>query len=358
MNSIVGLIAPWLIAGGVLLLHLVLPARRIEGYVMGEDGRPLVYRINGLFVFIVTLASWGVACFLGWLPFDWLYTHRWEGLAGAVVMGFVYTFYIVLPAPKVRSSLLKDLFFGRVENPRALSGRVDVKMFLYLFGATLLALNILSFAAHHWLLYRGDSSLGVLLYVVLFGWFLCDYLIFERVHLYTYDIFAERVGFKLGWGCLAFYPYFYCVGLWSTAELPSPGRSHVFLALSAVVFFIGWGLARGANMQKYFFKRDPEHIFLGIFRPEAISDGQRRLLCSGFWGISRHVNYLGEILMATGLAMSLGWPKLGPWLYPLYYVLLLVPRERDDERRCAAKYGALWTAYCQRVRRRIVPWLY
>ena len=77
------------------------------------------------------------------------------------------------------------------------------------------------------------------------------------------------------------------------------------------------------------------------------------------WGVSRHVNYLGEILMATGLALALGWPlALGPWLYPLYYVTLLVPRERDDDRRCAARYGPLWERYREKVPWRIVPRIY
>ena len=68
---------------------------------------------------------------------------------------------------------------------------------------------------------------------------------------------------------------------------------------------------------------------------------------------------LGEVLMASGLALSLGWPlALGPWLYPLYYVVLLVARERDDDRRCAEKYGPLWAHYRQRVPWRIVPRIY
>ncbi len=89
-------------------------------------------------------------------------------------------------------------------------------------GAVMLSLNILSFFAHHLLLFGSSPSAGVELYCFLFMWFIVDYLIFERVHLYTYDIFAERMGFKLGWGCLAFYPYFYAIGLWATAELPDP----------------------------------------------------------------------------------------------------------------------------------------
>ena len=63
--------------------------------------------------------------------------------------------------------------------------------------------------------------------------------------------------------------------------------------------------------------------------------------------------------MACGLALSLGWPlMLGPWLSPLYYVALLVARERDDDRRCAKKYGPLWEQYRRHVRWRIVPGIY
>jgi len=97
-----------------------------------------------------------------------------------------------------------------------------------------------------------------------------------------------------------------------------------------------------------------------VLAPRAIGgDGGRRLLCSGFWRVSRHVNYLGEIAMASGLALSFGVPAaIGPWLYPAFYVALLVPRQIADDKRCAAKYGALWTEYCRAVRYRIVPWVY
>ena len=116
--------------------------------------------------------------------------------------------------------------------------------------------------------------------------------------------------------------------------------------------------ALGGGQDGVLFKLDPTYRFLGI-APRVVSDGQRTLLCSGFWGVSRHVNYLGELLMASGLALALAWQgSWAPWLYPLYYVALLLPRERDDHRRCAAKYGALWDRYCARVRWRIVPGIY
>ena len=360
LTPLLGFLTPWFVSAVVLGLSVVLPARRVVGYVRDErTGQLLRYRLNGPLVFVVTIGLWLLAGYSGLMPWDWLWAHRWSGAAGALALGIVASAVVVLTAPGRGGSVLKEFYLGRRLNPRMFGGRVDAKMFLYVFGATYLELNLLSFAVHHYSTFPGDPSPAVLLYVALFTWFICDYLVFEPVHLYTYDLFAERVGFKLVWGCLFFYPYFYGVGLWAAADLPNPHAPIWLLVLSALVFFAGWSLARGANMQKFHFKLDPERTFLGLFRPEVISDGERRLLCSGFWGVSRHVNYLGEILMATGLALSLGYPTLlASWLYPLYYVLLLVPRERDDDRLCAAKYGALWDEYRRRVPWRIVPRVY
>ena len=72
-----------------------------------------------------------------------------------------------------------------------------------------------------------------------------------------------------------------------------------------------------------------------------------------------HINYLGEVLMAVGLTLALGYPWLIlPWLYPLYYIIFLVTRERDDDKRCAGKYGALWDEYQKVVPWRIIPRVY
>jgi hypothetical protein len=360
MPDVAGFFAPFVIYAALLALHLLLPARVVDGYVRDpETGDPLRYRLNGLAVLFVAVFAWILVGWLGWLPFDWLYHHRWAGLAGACTIGLLFTAWIVLPAPSTGKSLAADLFLGRLENPQFLAGRVDAKMFLYLVGAVMLELNALSFAAHHLMRFPDAPSPGVFVHLALLTWFVCDYLVFERVHLYTYDLFAERVGFKLGWGCLTFYPYFYAIGLWALVDQGDPGLRPALTILAALVFFAGWSLARGANMQKFVFKRDPNRVFLGLFAPKVVSDGERALLCSGFWGVSRHVNYLGEILMATGLALALGdWSCPWPWLYPLYYVALLVPRERDDDRRCAAKYGELWDRYRAEVRYRIIPGVY
>ncbi len=360
MDFIAGFFAPWIIYALILIVHVALPARRVVGYVRDvQTDEPLTYRLNGPLVLLIMIALWALAGRAGLFPWDWLYLHRWAGLAGSCALGLAFSFVMVLSARGNGRPFPAELYLGRTENRQFLNSRVDAKMFLYLVGATMLALNILSFLAHHIITFGSHLSPGTVVYTCLFFWFVVDYLVFERVHLYTYDIFAERVGFKLVWGCFTFYPYFYLVGLWATTDLPDPHTASWLLVIYSVVFFAGWTLSRGANMQKFFFKTHPERALLGIIKPRSLRDGEHALLCSGFWAVSRHVNYLGEILMAAGLTLVLGWPGLWVvWLYPVYYLVLLIPRERADERRCAAKYGALWAEYVRRVPRRIVPGLY
>ena len=359
MDKAAGFLAPIIIYAIIFILNTVLPGRWVTGYATKPNStEKLRYRLNGIIVLFVVVAAWSLLCKFGLLQWDWLYNYRWYGLAGAITFGLIFSAILVIPNAPVKNSIFADFYLGRLENPQLWQGRIDAKMWLYLVGAIMLELNALSFTAHHYLLYGQEASKGIYLATGLLTFFLIDYLTFEEVHLYTYDLFAERVGFKLGWGCIAFYPYFYSIPLWSTVSLPVTQIADWQLPVYALVFFSGWGLSRGANLQKYFFKKDPQKSFLGI-KPETLTDGKKILLVNGFWGLSRHINYLGEILMATGIVLCVGHPTLiWPWLYPLYYIVLLFPRQIDDDKRCSEKYGPLWQQYLKRVPYRIIPYVY
>lgn len=359
MEKITGFFTPLLVYLLIFILNAVMPGRWVSGYVTGKNtGEKLRYRLNGLRVLFTVLLLWAFLCFTGLMPWDWFYEYRWYGLLGAIIFGLIFSFSIVLPCSPVRKSFLADFFLGRSENPQLWGGRIDAKMWLYLAGAVMLELNILSFAAHHAILYGEKASQGIYLATFLLTFFVWEYLAFEEVHLYTYDFVAERVGFKLGWGCIAFYPFFYAVPLWSTVDLPVSQTSNYMLVIYGLMFFISWSFSRGANLQKYHFRKDPKHAFLGIV-PQYISDGNNTLLVNGYWGMSRHINYLGETGMAIAIVLCTGHPSLlWPWLYPLYYVILFLTRQADDDRRCALKYGALWNEYRKKVPYKIIPYIY
>lgn len=142
------------------------------------------------------------------------------------------------------------------------------------------------------------------------------------------------------------------------------------------LYLVGWCITRGANMQKYYYRTQPEEEYFLVVVPQVSVPGTR-ILCSGWWGVARHFNYFGEILQAIAVALpgslmclySSQQQQLGssenscvcwtyallPWLYPLYYVALFVPRQLDDDEVCKQKYGEAWDRYVEKVPYRIVP---
>jgi delta14-sterol reductase len=83
-----------------------------------------------------------------------------------------------------------------------------------------------------------------------------------------------------------------------------------------------------------------------------------RLLISGWWGIGRHLNYTGEIGVYLALTLTTGFHTFIPYLLPLWMLVLLAHRAYRDDRRCRAKYGAAWHAYCAHTHFRMFPFVY
>jgi protein-S-isoprenylcysteine O-methyltransferase Ste14 len=329
----------------ITFLHLIIPANFVRGYV--QDGPP-IYRLNGLRVFfIVSLLFIG---YVQLIDIQFLINLRLKHAICACVLGFLFTFILVLPCKPNSSSFLLDLYLGRLKNPQWFGNRVDGKILLYLIGGIGVELNLI-------LLYfeyakENRSMTNITTYVILFSFFLTEYFYHEHVHLYTFDFIIEYVGFKLVWGCLVFYPFFYPIAIWCNIKPIS--LSFIRQILSISIFFLGWILSRGANNQKYLFRTQPKAKFLGYFQPISVNG---RLLCSGWWSLSRHINYLGDILMSIGLSLAING-GIYSWLYPIYYIGLFIARERTDFERCEKKYGRDWDEYCRRVPNRIIPYLY
>jgi delta14-sterol reductase len=168
-----------------------------------------------------------------------------------------------------------------------------------------------------------------------------------------------------------FYPFFYGIGVIPLASLlPAQDISVQSATCIVVLFFSGWILTRGANLQKFMFRISGNNARFLCIRQETIVN--TRILVSGFWGLSRHINYLGEIVQAIGLslpallAVSLpesllsmqGLTYVYPILYPLFYIGLFIPRQADDDQLCLRKYGESWKEYQRRVPYRIVPYVW
>ena len=82
----------------------------------------------------------------------------------------------------------------------------------------------------------------------------------------------------------------------------------------------------------------------------------KKLLVSNLWGIMRHPNYTGDILIHIALALPGILTKQMIAASPaLLTILMLVHRAWRDHDRCRRRYGAAWQRYCSRVPSVLIP---
>jgi len=363
-EAIAGFFTPLVIFAVFFLAQLILPGKRVPGYVINpQTGEPRNYRLNGLLVFAVALVVWAFE--LTGMPREWFYRSSIYAVVGGTVFTTIFAIIAVFSQPqgRVKNPLLA-LWDGRAQEISFFNERFDIKMYFYVVGGTMLALNALSGAAYNYEIFGENYNPGVFLYAAFYTYYILDYFIFERVQLYTYDLIHEGIGFKMFWGGLVIYGWLFILPLWGMAAYPSPGFSsgwtYFWLIGTTALFLFGWGISRGANMQKYTFKRWPDHKFLGIIEPEYIQAGDRKILCSGFWGAARHFNYLGEGFLGLSIALAFGYfTNPWAWTYFVFVVTFFTFRQRFDDAYCAEKYGAeKWAEYQARVKYRILPGVY
>ena len=363
-EAIAGFFTPLAVFAAFLLAQVILPARRVPGYVIDEKtGEPRSYRLNGLLVYVIALLVWWFE--LTEMPRDWFFRSTIYAVAGGTLFTVVFAAIAVFGRPREASkNPIAEFWTGRAREISLFRNRFDIKMYFYVVGGSMLALNALSGAAYHHDRFGDAANPGIYLYAGFFTFYVLDYFIFERVQLYTYDLIHERLGFMLFWGGLIVYGWLFILPLWGMAAHPDPGFStawtYVWLIGTAALFLLGWSISRGANLQKYTFKRWPDRKFLGLIEPKYIEVGERKILYSGLWGVARHFNYMGEGFLSLSIALVFGhFANPWAWTYFVFIVTLFTFRQRDDDRHCAEKYGAeKWAEYKAKVKYRIFPGVY
>jgi delta14-sterol reductase len=342
------------------LLAVALPGRVVQGVPL-EDGRTLPYKMNGLAALIVTLVVAAGLVLGDVLPATFFYDHI-ESLvstANLVVLLLCFVMYAVgrkqaTPKEKLLNPL-EGYFVGATLNPR--TGSLDWKFFGESRpGMILWVLIDLSFAAAQYKLH-GSVSNAMLLVCLFQLLYVTDYFVLEDAILTTWDIRHEPFGFMLCWGSLVWVPFTFSL---QALYLVQHGHDLPWLAVLFIFLLnmAGYAIFRGANLQKHRFRATPERPIWGK-RPEFIQTSRgTKLLVSGFWGVARHSNYLGDLMMGLAWCLTTGFSRVLPYFYIIYFVILLVHRERRDHDHCARKYGTDWEKYTAKVRWRILPFVY
>jgi len=401
-----------------LVLHRVLPGEEVNGVELSSGGK-LKYKFNTWTSTMTTLAICVAGTALQGADFPvwtYMYDNYLQILTANILIAYALATFVYVRSFSVKpgnaenrelaagghsGNMLYDWFIGRELNPRVtipLIGEIDIKEFCELRpGLMGWILLDYAFIARQYKTY-GYVTDSILLVTAFQTLYVLDSYWMESAILTTMDITTDGFGFMLAFGDLAWVPFIYSLQAHYLAVYPLSlgplGLVGVFSVLG-----VGYYIFRGANNEKNRFRTNPRDPRVSHLKYLETKSGSK-LLISGWWGTARHINYLGDWIMAwsyclpTGIAgymvqhssvaptsgqsaadgsfvyggpavhtqivqgAAKGWAIPITYFYVVYFGILLVHREMRDEEKCIRKYGDDWKRYREVVRYRIIPGVY
>ncbi|KAF2230952.1 Delta(14)-sterol reductase [Viridothelium virens] len=401
-----------------LTLNTVLPSREVEGTELRSGGR-LKYKFNAFSsaVFIMVIAAAGTVLQGADFPlWTFIYDNYVPILTTNLIISYALATYVYVASFSVKKgnkesrelalgghtgNAVYDFFIGRELNPRVklpFFGEIDIKAFMELRPGMLgWILLDLAFTARQYKNY-GYITDSIVLVNIAQAVYVFDALWMESAILTTIDIITDGFGFMLAFGDLVWLPFTYSIQARYLSVHPVTLGISGSLGVVAVQL-AGYYIFRATNNEKNLFRTNPNDPRVAHLQYIETKSGSR-LLTTGWWGRARHINYLGDWLMSwsyclpTGIAgyiitksspvphltghatadgmpsgglgvsskavpgEAMGWGMIFTYFYMLYFAVLLLHRERRDEEKCRRKYGKDWDRYCEKVRYRIIPYVY
>ncbi|KAL8289042.1 hypothetical protein RB597_000906 [Gaeumannomyces tritici] len=393
------------------LLYRFLPATEMEGTELFCGGK-LKYRLNAFASSICIL----VLCLAGTIsqgssfPVWVIITEDYLQVltANMAIAYFLATFvyvrsFSVKPGNRERRQLAEggqtgnpfyDWFIGRELNPRVtlpIIGEIDIKEYMELRpGLLFWALLDLAFLAKQHRNF-GFVSNGAVFVTAVQTLYVLDSHYNEPAVLTTLDIISDGFGMMLSFGDIVWVPLLHSQQMRYLSVHPV-SLSPWGMAGVAILLVASFAAFRLSNNQKNLFRSNPQDPRVAHLKYIDTKAGTR-LLVSGWWGISRHFNYLADWMQAWPYSLPTGAagyvilaaggqgddgpssfrmldgrevvPGPAQWygvvftyLYVVYFACLLIHRASRDDEKCAGKYGQDWERYKAIVRWKILPYVY
>ncbi|OMJ20506.1 7-dehydrocholesterol reductase [Smittium culicis] len=357
------------------LMYMYWPSNIGTGQ-MTPAGNILSYRVNGLRVWVVTHILFILGASITGLYSMAIIQENWGALLIATnCLGYLLTVFVYFKAYyfpthkedcKFSGSTIYDLYMGIEHNPR-IGDTFDFKLFFNgRPGIVAWTLINLSFAVAQYK-QLGFVTNSMVLLNFLHAIYVVDFFYFEDWYLRTIDIAHDHFGYYLAWGDCVWLPFTYTLQSHYIYRNPESLSWFSFIFV-LTIGLVGYYIFRHANNQKDLVRKSDGNINIWgaparfIRASYTTSDNKVHnsiLLTSGFWGISRHFNYIGDLLMCLSFGMACGLQfDFIPYYYLIYMTILLVHRISRDQDRCKAKYGIFWDQYCEAVPYKLIPFIY
>ncbi|CAZ81998.1 unnamed protein product [Tuber melanosporum] len=345
------------------IMYFVLPGKIGDGVVL-SNGRRLKYKFSGSASLLTVFAYCGFMTYkegFQWPFWAYIWDNQLQLMTAALISSIILAFYCYISSfftgellANDTGNFIYDWFLGRPLNPRI--GSFDIKVFSELRpGMILWPILNFAFMAHQYNTH-GKITDSMILVNAFHLWYVCDALHNEPAVLTTMDVTTDGFGFMLSFGDLMWLPFNYSLQSRYLAMHPFElGLLGVVGVLA--VQGLGYWIFRRANREKHDFRTDPNDPKLAHIKYIETKSGSR-LMITGWWGIARHINYLGDWIMAWAWCLPTGYRGPLSYFYVVYFAILLLHRDRRDEAKCKLKYGADWKRYTDLVPSRIVPGIY
>jgi len=254
-------------------------------------------------------------------------------------------------------NFIVDFYYGREFNPSM--GGFDVK--LVAFRASMIALALVNVLL---VLDSVNASRGVVNGAVMATAafqiiYAIDAMYFEEYFFFSHEAMNSGYGFSLAFNFLTF-PF---IPTLVTRYVIAKAPALTAFQLTSVVALnvLGYFIFRSSETNRCEMAKNPSNPALRHL--DSISAvGGKRILCSGWNGMVRYPNHLGEILMFWSWVMPAvsvaGRVDLLIYYLPIMCTLCTLFNISEKNRKNKRKYGTAWDTYCERVRSNLIPKIY
>lgn len=377
MGAAPTLSAAVLYLGFILLQFLfasTLPGVWVKGLpVASENNRRYDYLCNALASWYATLILAVVLHLSGLLALT-----VWANQLGPLITVSVIAADLISLALYLIPLLLKthgqisynpvyDYFMGTMLNPRI--GKVDIKMFSDIRASWMLLFLVTLSAAAKQYQEIGSVSWPMLFIIVAQGLYANACMKGEECVPTTWDIFQEKCGWMFVFWNFTMIPFAYSFQAFYILK-NNPQYPFIFTLLLFIALFAAYYVWDTANSQKNRFRMQqrgtyvPRHTFpqlpWGTLKePRYLKTAKGDLLLiDGWYAYARKIHYTADIIMATTWGLCCGFSGLLPYLYPAFFIVMIVHRYFRDDRRCAKKYQEDWERYQKAVPYIFIPYIY
>lgn len=365
-----------LLLWGIISLHF--PGRHYYGPPTPNGFRPEYWDSGFAFYIISMLIA---------VPVIWNYSvlhlyYKIPTLIGILIafgFGFCLILYLkglLIPDPgicDITKNPIFDYYWG-VELYPHLGPFVSLKILINSrFGMFLWQLIILVAWKTNYEFYIASYNRGIINWpitaiTILLTIYLSKFYYWEDGYMQTIDTTYDRFGYYLAWGCIAFIPGFFPLNSLYLVK-HSPMESFGFFSF---VIVVGFGIlfiwltywtdrqrqiARATNGKCDIWGK-PAKVIRATYLDNYGISKKTILLVSGFWGITRHINYTFELLVALLVCSPALLTSWIPYFYFIFLLVLVIHRTVRDDDKCSKKYGIYWSEYCALVPYKMIPGIF